>query len=198
MPRSPIAKFGRESVVKVRHCSKVPRITGCGACKKGEPVVDEIGDDQFHNLLWEPGGLGWTCGWRPGGGPPLRGFGFPPVPELVSEECDHCSMMVNRCDNEWPIESGLPVSRNVGVFANGIAVLVRGYATIGAGTSLHIRYMLIHFRKTWPTNSYRSGNFPPRATLRPHPSSRASSAGDIDLQDSTGSRMHVDTCQLPQ
>ena len=48
----------REGVVKVGDGGTVPRLTGHGARKDGLGVVNGVGYDRFHKLLWEPGGLG--------------------------------------------------------------------------------------------------------------------------------------------
>ena len=41
----------------------VPRVAGHGACKEGAGVADEVGDDQFHELLGKPGYWGRAQGW---------------------------------------------------------------------------------------------------------------------------------------
>jgi hypothetical protein len=47
--------IGREGVVKMRQCGDGPRVTGHRAREEGVSVVNEVGDDQFHEFLWEPG-----------------------------------------------------------------------------------------------------------------------------------------------
>lgn len=86
---------GREGVVKMGHGSDVPRKTCRRTREKDVGVVDEVGDDHIHEFLWEPGGLGRTCGGSPQDGGQLLDF-YPvsvpnlvSAPELVSKECDH-------------------------------------------------------------------------------------------------------------
>ena len=44
-----------EGVVKMGDSCGVQRVAGHGTCEEGEGVVDEVGDDQFHEFLWKPG-----------------------------------------------------------------------------------------------------------------------------------------------
>jgi len=81
---------GREGVMERRDGSYVPRVTRHGTCKETEFVVNEVGDDYFHELLWELGDWGRTvtCGGRLRGGSKEQpdDFGFGSVPKLVDEE----------------------------------------------------------------------------------------------------------------
>ena len=64
----------------------VPRVTGRGARKEGPSVVNKVGDNHFHKFLWEPDGLGRTCGRCFEGTFAGELFDFYPVsvPELIS------------------------------------------------------------------------------------------------------------------
>ena len=50
----------REVVVKVGDSRDVPRVAGHGARKENASVINEVGDDQFHELLRKPGDWGWA------------------------------------------------------------------------------------------------------------------------------------------
>jgi hypothetical protein len=67
------------------YSGNVPRVTGHGARKKGACVMDEVGDNQLHKFLREPGGLGWTCDRCHRDGARQLDFGPGSVPELVGE-----------------------------------------------------------------------------------------------------------------
>lgn len=82
---------GREGVVEMGYGGDVPRITCHGTREKGADVVNEVGNDDFHKFLWQPGSLGWTCGGQ------LLDFNSVSVPrlvsapDLISKECNHWS-----------------------------------------------------------------------------------------------------------
>ena len=72
--------------------SYVPRVTGHGTCQKTMFVVSEVGDDYFHELLWELGDWGRMRGERLWGATKEQpdDFGFGSVPKLVDEEFTRC------------------------------------------------------------------------------------------------------------
>lgn len=80
----------REGVVEMGYGGDVPRITCCGTCEQCAGVVDEVGNDHFHNFLREPGGLGRTCGGKSLDFDPISVPRLISAPDLVSEECNHC------------------------------------------------------------------------------------------------------------
>ena len=77
--------------MKVGDGSDVPRVTGRGAYQEGVLVVNEVGDNPFHELLWEIGD------WRRVVGRRVRGtftegsdFSFGSVPKFVTEQFNRC------------------------------------------------------------------------------------------------------------
>jgi hypothetical protein len=54
-PQEKIFMADREGVVKMGDSSNVPRVAGHGTCQEGGGVVNEVGDNCFHEFLWEPG-----------------------------------------------------------------------------------------------------------------------------------------------
>jgi hypothetical protein len=74
--------------MKVGDGGDVPRVTGHRACKEGAGVVNEVGDDRFHEVLRELGDWGRTCGRCIQGTSaeqPLDS-GLAPVPQLICEQ----------------------------------------------------------------------------------------------------------------
>ena len=47
-----------EGMMEMRYGGDVPRIAGQGACAKTELVVDEMSDDNFNDVLRNPGDRG--------------------------------------------------------------------------------------------------------------------------------------------
>ena len=50
--------FSCEGVVEMRDGGDIPRVTGQGTCKEGVGVTNQVGDDQFHELLRKTGDWG--------------------------------------------------------------------------------------------------------------------------------------------
>ena len=73
-----------EGVVQMGDSCDVPRAAGHGACADGAEVAYEVGDDQVHELLWEPGN--WGRRWGRGISKEKQlDFGLSPPPGLGSE-----------------------------------------------------------------------------------------------------------------
>ena len=70
--------------MKVGDSGNVPRVTGHGACQEAGCVVNEVGDDHFHDLLREIGDWGRAWGGRLWGTSTVRpvDLGFGPVPKF--------------------------------------------------------------------------------------------------------------------
>jgi hypothetical protein len=79
--------------MKMGDGSNVPRVTCRGACDESVHVVNEVGDNQFHKLLWELGDWGRMCGGRVQGTSTEQrlDFGFVSVPKLVSQQSNRCN-----------------------------------------------------------------------------------------------------------
>jgi len=78
--------------MEIGDSGNVLRVTCHGTRQEAVFVVNKVGDDHLHELLWELGDWGWACGGRPLGTPieqPID-FGFGSVPKLVNEEFTRC------------------------------------------------------------------------------------------------------------
>jgi len=92
----PVARVGmvvvdREGVMKLGDSGDVPRVTCRGARKEATRVVNDEGDDHFHDILRKLGDWGWpgrACDGRPRGTSDEQpfDFGLDSVPEYVEEE----------------------------------------------------------------------------------------------------------------
>ena len=84
-------------------------MAGQGARKKGVELVYEVGDDDFHKILWESGDWGWIWGrdlrGTLGGDLTLLDLGLGPVPESISKQ-------LNRCNSDNASRSTSEVARN--------------------------------------------------------------------------------------
>lgn len=82
----------REGVMEIGDGSRVPRVTGHGARQKAVFVVDEVGDDHSHKLLWELGNWGRRRDGYLGGTSTEQPFdlGFCSVPKSVNEGFTRC------------------------------------------------------------------------------------------------------------
>lgn len=64
-------------MVDMRNGGHVPREARQGACEETAPVIDEMGDDHFNDVLRKPVENGWGC----------RGNVLESTTRTVSPEC---------------------------------------------------------------------------------------------------------------
>ena len=96
---------GCEGVMERGDGSHVPRVTCHGTCQESAVVVNEVGDDYFHELLWELGDWGRRCGGRLWGASDKQRekSSFGSVPKSVDEEFIRCRTVneIGSLDGIW-------------------------------------------------------------------------------------------------